>query len=323
MSQPLPPAIHNTQFPVEMVRQYLENSYELSGPLTCEFLRRGFNDHYLITTPNAKHIFRIYFQGKYYISGPDDFRFELELLAHAKRQGVAVAAAVPQKNGELLGHLVGPEGTRWCALFPFIEGRENAELNPVTARRLGQTLGQYHAAADSYHTSYSRYHFDLSYLVERPMALIRNMFRYYGREVELEPFLPSIAAWQKQIHRIPLVSPAYGVIHGDPHSGNVRINERDEVTLFDFDHGGYGWRVYDVAVCRGRLSEETWEAFLGGYQETRSLTTEELEAVPAFLKIRPIWDQGDVLATIPVWGEAVPDAEFCDKIVTLFEKITA
>jgi Ser/Thr protein kinase RdoA (MazF antagonist) len=323
MSQPLPPSIHNTQFTSDVVEQHLVSEYPLSGPITCTFIRRGFNDHYLVTTPTARYVFRVYFQGKYYIAGADDFRFELELLEHVHRAGVPVAAALPDRNGELLGRLVGPEGNRYCALFAYAEGREREPLDPVRGRRLGEVLAQFHAAAETYHTSYSRYHLDLAYLVERPMALIRSLFAFHDRENELEPFVTSISAWQSTIRRIPRIAPAYGIIHGDLHSGNYRVDSDGQFTLFDFDHGGYGWCAYDVAVCMGDMKDETAEAFLQGYQELRPLTTEEVEALPAFLKIRPIWDEGDVLAMIPVWGGPVPDAEACDRILGMFRKVTA
>ena len=323
MSQPLPPAIHNTQFTPEVIGEYVASAYELNRPLTCEFIRRGFNDHYLITTPEAQYVFRVYFQGKYYISGPDDFRFELELLEYVRSRGVSVAAAVRARSGELLEHLVGPEGNRYCALFRYADGRERATLNSESGRRLGQTMARFHAAADDYCPSYSRYHFDLAYLVERPMALIRSVFDHYGRAAELEPFVPAIAEWQAQVRRIPRIVPAYGIIHGDPHSGNYRVDESDQITLFDFDHGGYGWRAYDAAVCKGNMTDEIWQAFVEGYNEVRLWTPEEMEAIPAFMKLRPIWDQGDILAMYSVWGEAVPEAEYCDRILILLQKITA
>lgn len=323
MSHPLPPAIHNTQFTTDIVLNHVASAYAFTGPITCEFIRRGFNDHYLITTSEAKYVFRVYFQGKYYISGADDFRFELELLQHLKRQGVQVAEALLTRTGDLLGSLEGGEGTRYCALFQYADGKEREMLTPTRGHRLGQIMARFHAAADAYHPSYTRYHFDLAYLVERPMALIRSVFHHYAREAELEPFLPAIAEWQRQICRIPMIAPTYGIIHGDPHNGNYRVTEQGVITLFDFDHGGYGWRAYDVAVCKGNMTDETWQAFVRGYVEVRTLTAEELEAIPAFLKVRPIWDQGDMLAMYPVWSEPLPQAEFCDRMITLLRKITA
>lgn len=322
MSQPLPPILHNTQFPPELIRNYVASEYALAGPVTCEFLQRGFNDHYLITTPEARFVFRVYFQGKYYITSADDFRSELELLDYVQRQGVPVAAAIPMRNGELLGHLIGPEGTRYAALFQYAAGSEHATLNPIQGRRLGRIMARFHAVADTHDISYSRYHLDLSYLVERPLALIRNVFDYYSRDADLEPFLPALAEAQTQIRRIPRITPAYGIIHGDPHTGNYRVTADDRITLFDFDHGGYGWRAYDVAVCMGDLAAETQQAFLQGYQEVRPLTAEELEGIPAFSKIRPIWDQGDMLAMYRVWGTPLPGPEFCNRIVALLHKVT-
>lgn len=323
MSQPLPPAIHNTQFTSDVIRDHVVSNYALAGPVTCEFIRRGFNDHYLITTPEAKYVFRAYFLGKYYIAGADDFRFELELLHHLQAQNIPVAAPIPERNGELLGRLAAAEGTRYGALFQYVEGQERAVLNPEQGHRLGQIMARFHEAADCYHPSFSRYHFDLSYLVERPMALIRSVFHHYDRASDLEPFLPAIAEAQMRILRIPTITPAYGIIHGDPHHGNFRLAAENRITLFDFDHGGYGWRAYDVAVCRAGMPDETWQAFLQGYQEIRLLTTVELEAVPAFLKIRPIWDEGDMLAMYPVWGEALPDENYCASIVALLQRLTA
>ena len=323
MSHPLSGAIHNTQFAPEHIANHVASVYVLTEPITCAFIRRGFNDHYLITTPATKYVFRIYFQGKYYIAGADDFRFELELLHHLQQQGIPVAGALPTRRGELLDRLDGPEGTRYCALFQYAEGKERETLTPASGCRLGQIMAQFHAVADAYRPSYTRYHFDLAYLVERPMALIRKVFHHYDREAELEPFLPQLAEWQRLICRIPMIAPTYGIIHGDPHSGNYRVTEQGEITLFDFDHGGYGWRAYDLAVCKGNMTDETWRGFMQGYQEVRTLTLEELEAIPAFINVRPIWDKGDMLAMYPVWGEQTPGEDYCDTMLALLRKITA
>jgi Ser/Thr protein kinase RdoA (MazF antagonist) len=34
---------------------------------------------------------------------------------------------------------------------------------------------------------------------------------------------------------------SFGFIQGDIHSGNFKI-EKNQITLFDFDHSGFGWR---------------------------------------------------------------------------------
>jgi Ser/Thr protein kinase RdoA (MazF antagonist) len=37
----------------------------------------------------------------------------------------------------------------------------------------------------------------------------------------------------------------FPIIHGDLHGGNGHFAGPRQLTLFDFDHGGYGWRAYD------------------------------------------------------------------------------
>ena len=72
--------------------------------------------------------------------------------------------------------------------------------------------------------------------------------------------------------------------------------------MFDFDHCGYGWRAYDIAVFLGSMPLEIGAAFLEGYQSLRRLSAAEIAAIPTFVKIRLIWDTGDVLAMVPLWG---------------------
>jgi Ser/Thr protein kinase RdoA (MazF antagonist) len=106
---------------------------------------------------------------------------------------------------------------------------------------------------------------------------------------------------------LPRDSRTYGVIHGDPHRGNAAVTEAGEVTLFDFDHGGFGWRAYDLAVCWRSLPADVQEACLRGYEAVRPLSPPERELLPAFRTLNSTWDLGDVLAMRAAWG---PDEEF-------------
>ena len=73
----------------------------------------------------------------------------------------------------------------------------------------------------------------LEYLAERPLAMIQAVFRHYGREHEIEAFMPMLQPWITQIRALPTHHPVYGIIHGDPHSGNYRVTEDDRITLFE------------------------------------------------------------------------------------------
>lgn len=77
---------------------------------------------------------------------------------------------------------------------------------------------------------------------------------------------------------------------------------RGRVTLFDFDHGGYGWRIWDVATALGDLTGPRRSALLAGYEAVRPLADAERGALPVFRALRPLWDRGDILAMRTAWG---------------------
>jgi Ser/Thr protein kinase RdoA (MazF antagonist) len=299
----------------------LTAEYDLSTPVTCTLLRRGFNDHYEVRAGQDRYILRLYFQGKYYIQSDSDFRFELDLLDFLHANGIPISHALRRKNGDLLGTLETPGGARHFALFTFAEGETDKSLNPALAHTLGQTLARLHSTSDRFQTTHRRYHLNLRYLLDEPMRLIEAFLREHGKE-GVEAYRPAIQELREQVQELPITLPAYGIIHGDMHGGNCAVTEQGGFTFFDFDHGGYGWRAYDLATCKGRLSDEAWDACLEGYQQIRPLLQAEIESVPIFTKLRPIWDKGDVLAMRTAWGDSAEfGEEFAEQIQTMFAKL--
>ena len=299
----------------------LAAEYDLPAPIDCALIRRGFNDHYKVGTGAETYIFRCYFQDKYYIESASDFCFELGLLDFLHTNGVLLSHPIRRNNGELLGEIETPGGLRHYALFTFAEGEIGKKLDAGQARFLGQAAARLHQTADHFETPHSRYHLNLRYLLDEPMQLIQTFLQEQGHE-GVEAFLPDIRELRAQIEALTTNSPAYGVIHGDMHGGNYAVTDEGAITFFDFDHGGYGWRAYDLATCKGRLSEEAWSACLEGYQEIRPLSLAEIESIPVFQKLRPIWDKGDMLAMRAAWGDSEKlSAEFARRIHSTFVEL--
>jgi Ser/Thr protein kinase RdoA (MazF antagonist) len=314
--------VANAQVEPSALVELLASDYDLAAPLACEFLRRGFNDHYAVTAGDERYVLRVYLNGKYYISSERDFQFELDLLAFLRGRDLPVAYALPRRDGSLMGAIDVPGGQRHVALFSFAEGQEAERISPQQGAKLGETVAAFHHAANDHQSSHPRYHLNLEYLLERPMALIAPLLRARGCS-DLDRYQRFADAVADQIRVLPAIGDEYGLIHGDLHKGNFFLDARDRPTLFDFDHCGYGWRSYDLAVCKGSLADEAWEAFLGAYQALRPLSEAELQMIPVFRKIRPIWDKGDILAMNAAWGEAGLEDEYYDVITRMFEKLTA
>lgn len=275
--------------------------YDLASP-QITLLRRAFNDNYLVMAGGDCYILRIYLrlQEKYYCSGPDDLRFELDLLDHLAGEGVGVATAVPRRGGERLGALQAPEGLRYFALFRYAPGEAVSSPNEAQMRALGQSLAQIHLAADRFQTAHPRHKLDLAALVDAALGRLEPCLA--GQPEDLAFLQRTAAAVRERIAGLELSPGGWGIIHGDPHAGNCHF-VGDRPVFFDFDTCGYGYRAYDLSIVMGDPDYAHRPAFLEAYQAVRPLSADEVAALPTFKQARTIWDAGDIVVLAPIWGE--------------------
>lgn len=285
----------NTLLDTKNILELVTENYSLGEVQNCSLIRRGFNDHYLITAGQAKYIFRVYLNGKYYVGSPEAFQFELDLLDYLRTQNIPVAYPIRMDNGELLGWTLTALGKRATALFPFAPdgGVTTESVTIEQILEVGKTTAAFHLAANDLSSNHERYHLNLKYLVDEPMRLIEKDNNEQGQE--LLASLPSIPDLVSAVKSLSIDNDEYGIIHGDLHPGNMHF-QGDQVTLFDFDHCGYGWRAYDLAPFY-YAPEAYQKAFFQGYEALRPLTQGERDCLPIFAKLRMLWDIGDMLAT--------------------------
>ena len=281
----------------------------------CKLLRRGFNDHYAVTDGNgARYMLRVYLHHKYWIRSEGDFRFELELLNHLQADGVGVSCALARRCGDFLGALEAPEGRRCYALFTWAPGQPAGEYTLEQSRLLGGYLARLHRSADRFQSPFGRYNLDTHFVIERPLEQMRPYFE--TDRPEDWAFITHLAARVRgRMAALPTVEGAWGYIHGDAHGGNAHFTAENLITMFDFDHGGFGWRAYDLAPFVWGASEESRAAFLEGYRSVRPLSDAEMDALPALVKARAIWDEGDMLSFMFMWGEGLASEARLGRIV--------
>ena len=104
--------------------------------------------------------------------------------------------------------------------------------------------------------------------------------------------------------------------HFQGYHANVDID--GSLTFFDFDCGGYGYRAYDLAVflwcCRLEDAVDIrWEAFLQGFQEKRTISNLDMQAVPLFVCCRYIWHMSVHTQNSPDWGVGFLSDEYFDR----------
>ncbi|MFM7602972.1 MAG: phosphotransferase, partial [Pseudanabaena sp.] len=220
-----------------------------------------------------------------------EIEFELELLAFLHKNYIPVAYPLTTNDGQLAIEIPALEGKRYASLFTYATGQVPVgDLNKVQAQRLGETLAKLHNTAQNFHCHVDRPHLTLEYLLDDSLR-------------DLSPFLHSsarsymndaIAQIKEQIHHLPKEFPIWSVCWGDPHSGNVHFTETNEITLFDFDQCGYGWRSFDIAkflqvTLKAGISPSVRKAFLQGYQSVQPLQEIELKCIQPLMQAAQIW----------------------------------
>lgn len=249
-------------------------------------LRRGYNDHYLVTAPEHLFILRVYLTHKPYLRDSHDFQAEVNLLAILRAHGVPVSAPLVRLDGTLLGQI----DTRYVAVSEYAEGREMSarDVSEAAAAHIGRTLTILHLTADELQLGGDRPRLDQTLLIDQPVAAPQRLL---GRDAD---FLREYADGLKQrLATLPQRAGTFGYIHGDLHLGNLRVDEQQGCTLFDFDHSGFGWRAYELTDLRLLLGDAGWDAMLAGYQMVRPWTQSDMESLPLLLELRQLWDPGD------------------------------
>jgi Ser/Thr protein kinase RdoA (MazF antagonist) len=249
----------------------------------------GLSDVYLIETQAQPYILRV---SHHHWRSKAEINFELELLDFLKQRQIPVAYPLKTKDGQLSIEITAPEGKRYASLFIYAPGKiALGDLNPVQGRKLGETVAQLHQAAIDFCPQYQRQPLNIQYLLDESVqAILPFLQNSHDRQCLLE----TVDKIKHQLQDFPQEPPYWGICWGDPHSGNAHFTPNNEVTLFDFDQCGYGWRTFElgkflqVSLNTG-VSPRVRDAFLGGYQAIQPLAESELVALQPFTQMAHIW----------------------------------
>lgn len=274
------------------------HDYDFGVPDDCQLLSSGINDIFGVRFEAASYALRLQPVEKWWAPGADELRFELDLLAHLRASDLPVSYPIPRRDGGLLGTAHTLAGDRFYSLFSWADGEPPEPLTADHARVVGRVVAQIHLAAESYRTNHDRYRLDTQTLLERSLAVLAPALR--SAEPEVADLIRSeVARLSIRLRDFDPGPHGWGVIHGDVQPLNYHFTPAGQITFFDFDHCGFGWRAYDVAMYYTRLEEELKAPMLAGYQAVRPLHDAELAMLSDFGKVAWIKEQtmvGDGMA---------------------------
>ncbi len=286
--------------------------YALPAPLHCRFLARGMHDNYLVESAGGKYIIRVY-RGRWRTL--EEIRFELDLLEHLHRRGCPVAHPLLTTMAEPVITVRTTDGERVAVLFTHAPGIAPGRV--IEARHgvaLGQVIARVHHAADTFSTTHVRQVLDIDYLLDASVAAILPYLTREQRE--------AVRAIQRRIRNalpvMPRQAPWFGPCAGDVNPRNFHVDERGQVTVFDFDQCGLGWRAFEIgkffaSLPSGPESATLRAGFLHGYESVRALEPEEHRAILPFTAVSLLWVMALHVYNADLAGQLLADPDFWNR----------
>ncbi|RMH70881.1 MAG: homoserine kinase [Cyanobacteria bacterium J007] len=283
------PVIYSTLNAEALVDRVLA-CYPLDSVRRCQFWHRGLSDVYVVETSRQMYVLRV---SHYHWRSKSEIDFELELLDFLDRHHLPVAAPLTTIAGDLSVTIAAPEGDRYAALFPYAPGTVPVgDFNPTQSFAIGETLAKIHQICQKFRPRAVRQSLTPDYLLEDALEAIAPFLKH--RPHDLQQLREAIGAIEARLAELPQHSPFWTVCWGDPHSGNVHFTPSGQMTLFDFDQCGYGWRAFDIAKfwqvsLRAGTSKAVRQAFLEGYQGVEPLSQRELDGLQSLTQMAHLW----------------------------------
>jgi Ser/Thr protein kinase RdoA (MazF antagonist) len=143
--------------PGEALTSALVAAYDLPQPIDCELHVVGDNDSYYVHAGPERFALRVYYPNRYWLSGSDEYRFELSWLSFCHDRGLPVSYPIPRRDGELLSEMKALEGPRPWALFSYVEGTPVFPLQIEQHRRYGEFVARFHIESLEFSSPYARF----------------------------------------------------------------------------------------------------------------------------------------------------------------------
>jgi len=277
------------------------------------------NQVFRVETPDRLLVLRLHRMG---YRSQAELTSELDWMAELTRAGVLVPQPIATQTGARCTLVQG----QFVDMLTFLDaqplmanGQWNASADPTAcARQIGATLARLHDLSDRWQKpdGFTRPHWDAAGLIgdaplwdrfwENPMLsadqarVLANFRDQAGRDLAtLGPHLD------------------YGLIHADAVPENVLV-AKDGVYLIDFDDGGFGFRLFDLATTANRLdrhdpSGAASEIFLQGYLSIRALDT---AALPLFRALRAMTYVGWIISRMGEDGSRARSTRFIAEAAT-------
>ncbi|RYG06605.1 MAG: hypothetical protein EOO07_28930, partial [Chitinophagaceae bacterium] len=212
------------------------------------------------------------------------------LLNTLKEAGVSVYYPIEDKDGGYIQSFPAAEGMRHGVLFSYARGKVMNSPEPAQLKSLGTEMARFHNVSSTIVLEGNNRVFDAATTLFGPLETVRECF--LNDQEGFDWLYRAARKVEERLKTLDTANFSSGYCHFDFLPKNFHF-DGDKVCLFDFDFFGYGWLVNDIMtfwvhltldVFFNRITQEaadkSYAIFLQAYQSQRSLSTDELKAVP-------------------------------------------
>jgi len=267
--------------------------YPLRGEPELRFVRQGENTTLEVRAEGRRFALRMHRPG---YQTAASVASELAWTESLQSVGIRTPAAVPGRDGRPVQRLAAPEGERLTVLFEWVEGTPlRAEDDAALWRRLGTEMALIHEHGRRWRPPdwFTRRAWDAAGMVGPEPHWGDPLALHEWPPAERAVLESARAAVRERLAAFGRGPDRYGLIHADLGFENILARPDGGTVLLDFDDGGPGWFLYDLAVSLFPLERQdpdqarrAREAMLAGYREVAPLPEAHLAELPTFSMAR-------------------------------------
>lgn len=286
----------------EIAREVLGN-YDLLEP-SISFIRHSDTVTYKVTTKDARaYLLRIHIPITSAMgTHGDDFEMvnsEVTWMEAIERDtNLTIQTPLRNQSGALVTRIPREDGpTVNCTLLRWVEGEPyHRDLaSEKTAHQIGIILATLHNHASQWKIpdGFTRPMRDQNYFRGVLNGLLPAVKDGRIREADFSELSQSISLLNNMILGLDEVPEEYGILHADPHKGNM-IYDEGKIRLIDFSFCAFCNYMFDLGICLSDMKKELHETCLQGYQSVRRLPSNHQQLIEGYFV-------GSVVGTFSFW----------------------
>lgn len=305
--------IHSIPDPYDLLSQ-LRSSFSFGEDSRCLYYERGSSDLYKIYTSRENYFVRLTRAGTRSEANIDA---EIDFLKFCNFNGVLVSNPICDVEGIIVQQIQTPEGARPATIFPEVAGNSISKPLPKQLENFGRQLAIFHLQANRYPLNEDIPIYDLDTCLKKSVKVIGEFLRQRPEIREHGIFFQNLTLnLIKKLRGLPLDQFSWGAIHGDFIYSNFKANSNNDITLYDFERLGYGWRAFEISTYIGhlisgrqvadpiKLYTQVRDCFLRGYESIVALSESEKSALPLLYQMQRIWMKSECCERFIDWSSS-------------------